>query len=219
MSSKNYDLILYDLDGTLWDSIPLIMRCFKYAYDEVLGGCDRTDEDLMSYIGRPLTDTFDMHDEDTAKALLESYLTYNHMLLDQDAIPMFPGVIDDLNYIKDQGIKQGFVTSKRHRAADVTLKLKGLFDFFDVCLCKEDTDKHKPDGEPLIVAAQKVGIKDMRKVIYVGDAMPDALCAVNAGAGFALVEWTRMDKDAILQAAPEGSRVIKNLRELITTSC
>ena len=48
---SKYDLVLYDLDGTLWDSIPLIMECFKKAYETVLGGTDRTDEDLMSYTG------------------------------------------------------------------------------------------------------------------------------------------------------------------------
>ena len=211
---KDIDLILYDLDGTIWDSIPLIMSCFKHAYNEVLGGCDRTDEDLMSYIGRPLTDTFAMHDEETQEKLLESYLTYNHMLLDQDAIPMFPGVIDDLEFIKAAGMPQGVVTSKKHRAADVTLKLKGLFDFFDVYLCKEDTERHKPDGEPLIVAAGKLGITDMSRVLYVGDALPDALCALNAGAQFALVEWSQMDKEDILSKAPRGSGVISSLREI-----
>ena len=209
------DLILYDLDGTIWDSIPLIMDCFKHAYIEVLGECPRTDEDLMSYIGRPLPDTFAMHDDETKQKLLDSYLVYNHMLLDQDAIPMFPGIIDDLNVIKNTGMKQGVVTSKRHRAADVTLKFKGLFDFFDVCICKEDTEKHKPDGEPLIVASNKVGITDMSRVIYVGDALPDALCAKNAGAKFALVDWTRMDKDEILRQSPAGSKVISNLREIV----
>ena len=212
---KDIDLILYDLDGTIWDSIPLIMDCFKHAYIEVLGECPRTDEDLMSYIGRPLQDTFAMHDDETKQKLLDSYLVYNHMLLDQDAIPMFPGVIDDLKAIKSTGMKQGVVTSKRHRAADVTLKFKGLFDFFDVYICKEDTQKHKPDGEPLVVASNNVGITDMSRVIYVGDALPDALCAKNAGAKFALVEWTRMDKDDILRQSPAGSKVISNLRELV----
>ena len=215
MPMKDIDLILYDLDGTIWDSIPLIMDCFKHAYNEVLGECTRTDEDLMSYIGRPLQDTFAMHDDETKQKLLDSYLVYNHMLLDRDAIPMFPGVIDDLKAIKSTGVKQGVVTSKRHRAADVTLKFKGLFDFFDVYICKEDTQKHKPDGEPLIVASNNVGITDMSRVIYVGDALPDALCAKNAGAKFALVEWTRMDKDDILRQSPAGSKVISNLRELV----
>ena len=45
---SKYDLVLYDLDGTLQDSVPLIMESLKTAYDIVLGGTDRTDADLMS---------------------------------------------------------------------------------------------------------------------------------------------------------------------------
>ena len=75
---SKYDLVLYDLDGTLWDSIPLIMECYKKAYDVVLGGTDRSDDDLQSYIGRPLGDTFSMHDDETRDklaALLEDGIT------------------------------------------------------------------------------------------------------------------------------------------------
>lgn len=212
---SDYDLILYDLDGTIWDSIPVIMHSFRHAYEEVFGECKRSDADLMSYIGRPLPETFSMHDDETAKKLLDAYIVHNHELLKHDCIPMFPGVMEDLHLIKEMGYRQGVVTSKRHESADVTLKFKGLSDFFDVCLCKEDTVKHKPDGEPLIIAASKLGIEDMSRVIYVGDAMPDALCAGNAGAKFALVSWSSMDKEAIMAAAPEGSVVIGSLKELV----
>ncbi len=211
----NYDLILYDLDGTVWDSVPLIMDCFKHAYVEVMGSCDRTDEDLLSYIGKPLTETFAMHEDGIAQDLLESYLEYNHKLLDQDCIDMFPGVMNDLHYIKLKGYKQGVVTSKRIYSAGVTLKLKGLDEFFDVYVFKEHTEHHKPEAEPLIYAANKLGITDMSKVLYVGDAMPDALCAKNAGAGFALVSWSKMDKEAIMKAAPEGSFEVNSIREII----
>ena len=212
---KKYDLILYDLDGTIWDSIPLIMKCFKQAYIEVLGSCDRSDDDLKSYIGRPLGQTFEKHDKATADALLKSYLAINEVLLNKDEIDLFDGVMDDLNRIKELGIPQGYVTSKRIVSSQVTLKLKGLDTFFDVCICKEDTDKHKPDPEPLLLAASRLGITDMSRVIYIGDALADALCAKNAGADFALVKWSQMDKEAIMDAAPSGSRIIDRLTDVI----
>lgn len=212
---NKYDLILYDLDGTVWDSIPLILKCFKLAYVDVFGRCDRTDEDLKSYIGRPLGDTFAMHDTATAEALLESYLSHNCVLLENDEIPLFDGVLAQLYKIKELGLPQGFVTSKRTVSAQTTLRLKGLDDFFDICVFKEDTDKHKPDPEPLITAANKAGIHDMRRVIYIGDALPDALCAKNAGADFALVEWSQMDKDGIIAAAPPGSRIISRFSDVL----
>ena len=48
---NKYDLVLYDLDGTLQDSVPLIVESFHKAYERVFGRCDRTDADLMTYIG------------------------------------------------------------------------------------------------------------------------------------------------------------------------
>ena len=212
---NKYDLILYDLDGTIWDSIPLIMKCFKLAYLDVFGRCDRSDKDLKSYIGRPLPDTFAMHDAKTSEALLEAYLAHNSVLLENDEIPLFDGVISELRKIRDLGIPQGFVTSKRTLSAGITLRLKGLDNFFDVGICKEDTENHKPLPDPIITAAKRVQITDMSRVIYIGDALVDAICAKNACVDFALVEWSQMDKEKIIAAAPSGSRIISRFSEVL----
>ncbi len=212
---NKYDLILYDLDGTIWDSIPLIMKCFKLAYLDVFGRCDRSEEDLKSYIGRPLPDTFAMHDAKTSEVLLEAYLAHNSVLLENDEIPLFDGVISELRKIRDLGIPQGFVTSKRTLSAGITLRLKGLDNFFDVGICKEDTENHKPLPDPIITAAKRVQITDMSRVIYIGDALVDAICARNACVDFALVEWSQMDKEKIIAAAPSGSRIISRFSEVL----
>ncbi len=212
---RRYDLILYDLDGTVWDSVPMILDCFKKAYIKVFGKCDRTDEDLKSYIGRPLPETFAMHDPETAQAVLEAYYEVNGKKLMENSIKLFDGVMDELKRIKDLGIPQGYVTSKRIESAGITLRMNGLDDFFDVGICKDDTVRHKPDAEPLVTAAAKLGISDMTKVVYIGDALPDAQCAANAGADFALVDWSEMDKDAILAAAPSGSRIISKFSDVL----
>jgi len=209
-------LILYDLDGTIWDSVSVIVESFVYAYEKTFGRCERTEEDFKRFIGRPLEDTFSMHDPQTAAVLKANYLDYNEKLLRADRIDLFPGVREDLGYIKSLGIPQGVVTSKRREAGTVTLVKKNLDTFFDIYVFKEDTLKHKPDGEPLIYAAEKLGISDMSKVVYVGDAMPDALCARSAGAGFYLVSWSQMKKDQIMAAAPANSAEIKALREIIS---
>jgi pyrophosphatase PpaX len=112
---NKYDLVLYDLDGTLWDSVPLIMESLKKAYDIVLGGTDRTDADLMSFIGRPLNEVYAMHDDETKERLIKAYLDYNCAKLEENAVPIFPGVYDFLSKIRTLGAKQGIVTSKRER--------------------------------------------------------------------------------------------------------
>ena len=200
---SRYDLVLYDLDGTLWDSIPLIMECFKKAYELVLGGTDRTDEDLMSYIGRPLGDTFAMHDEETKKRLTEVYLEYNCARLKENVVPIFPGVYDFLSEIRSLGVKQGIVTSKRESSAMITIDLLDLGRYFDTMVFREATVRAKPYGDPLVEAAKRLGITDMSRVLYVGDAVPDILSAKDCGADFALVGWTRMPEDEIKGLGPD----------------
>lgn len=200
---SKYDLVLYDLDGTLWDSIPLIMECFKKAYEEVLGGTDRTDEDLMSYIGRPLGDTFAMHNDETKERLVNAYLEYNCMRLKENAIPIFPGVYDFLGLIRSSGIMQGVVTSKRESSAMITIDLLGLEGYFDTMVFREATERAKPHGDPLIEAAGRLGITDMSRVLYVGDAVPDILSARDAGTDFALVGWTRMPREELEGHKPD----------------
>ncbi|MBR2548525.1 MAG: HAD-IA family hydrolase [Clostridiales bacterium] len=200
---SKYDLVLYDLDGTLWDSIPLIMECFKKAYDVVLGGTDRTDEDLMSYIGRPLGDTFSMCDDETKERLINAYLEYNCGRLKENAIPIFPGVYDFLSKIGDLGVKQGIVTSKRESSAMITIDLLELGGYFDTKVFREATERAKPYGDPLIFAAKTMGITDMSRVLYVGDAVPDILSARDAGADFALVGWTKMPREELESLGPD----------------
>lgn len=200
---SKYDLVLYDLDGTLWDSIPLIMECYKKAYDVVLGGTDRSDDDLQSYIGRPLGDTFAMHDDETKEKLVNAYLEINCRRLKENAIPIFPGVYDFLAKIRTSGVKQGIVTSKRETSAMITIDLLELEGYFDVKVFREATERAKPHGDPLIEAARRAGITDMSHVLYVGDAVPDILSARDAGADFALVGWTKMPREELDSIGPD----------------
>ena len=116
MSEFKYDCILYDFDGTLADSVPLIIDSFQKTYKEVLGRCDRTYEDLLSYIGLPLMVSFERHDKETAKKLFDAYLRINYEALANGEIDLFDGVMDELQRLKDMGIKQGIVTSKRRKS-------------------------------------------------------------------------------------------------------
>lgn len=200
---SKYDLVLYDLDGTLQDSVPLIMESMKASYDIVLGGTDRTDEDMMSFIGKPLTDTFWMHDEETKAKLIEAYLDYNCTKMKQNVVPVFPGVYDFLAKIRSLDVKQGIVTSKLESSAMITIDLLGLGQYFDDMVFREATERAKPFGDPLVEAAKRLGISDMKRVLYVGDALPDLLSARDAGCGFALVGWTKMPMEELISQKPD----------------
>lgn len=209
--SNKYDCILYDFDGTLADTVPLIIQSFEEAYTEVLGRCDRSREDLLKYIGLPLMASFERHDEETANKLFDAYLRINCAHLANNEVDLFDGVLDELKRLKKLGVKQGIVTSKRRDSLMVTIELMGLEKFFDVFVVKDDTQKHKPDPEPIYYASEKLGIPTNR-ILYVGDAIGDIKCAINSGCDSAFVSWSVMPKDEIM--ALEPTYVLKEIEDL-----
>ena len=209
---NKYDAVFYDFDGTLVDTIPLITESFKLCYEKVFGVCKRPYDDFLGNIGKPLEKAFEMHDKATAKLLFDTYLEINEKLLREDKAPLFPYIKEDLMYLKSLGIPQGIVTSKMRSSVEVTMKLQGMEDIFDIVVTKEDSKKHKPDAEPILTACGMLGIKDPHRVIYVGDALPDKMCADNAGSKFALVDWTKMPRDEMTSDAQ--TVVLKRLNEL-----
>lgn len=198
-----YDAVFYDFDGTLADSVPIILESFKGAYLDVFGKCDRTDESFKSYIGLPLMECFEMHDKDTQQKLYDAYLKINHKLLEEDKVKLYPGVYEGLKSLHEKGIIQGIVTSKKYDAFIITARLTGIIDFFDVVICKEDTRYHKPNPDPIQAAAEKAGLTDFGRILYVGDALPDVCCSKNAGTDFIFVNWSEMPKADILFMKPE----------------
>ncbi len=207
-----YEAILYDFDGTLADSVPWIMESFKAAYEVVLGRCERTDEDLKSYIGLPLIQTFEMHDDETRDKLFYEYLRQNEKFLRGNKIELFPGVIEELKKLKKAGVRQGIVTSKRAESLQISLDAMELNDFFEIVVTKESTKEHKPSGAPLIYAASKLKIDDLSSILYVGDAKGDIMCAKNAGCASCMVSWSEMPMDEIMKLQPDY--LIKEMSEL-----
>ena len=209
---KKIDLVLYDLDGTIQDSVPLIVESFQKAYEIVLGECTRSVADLKSYIGRPLRDSFESHDNETADKLTEAYLEYNIRRMKEGVVPLFPGVAESLAKIREKGIRQGIVTAKRRDSAMVTIEQLDIAKYFDVMVFGEDTARSKPHGDPIVEAARRLGTDDMSRVLYVGDAASDLLSARDCGASFALVSWTMMPKDEIGKLGPDY--VLSSLDEI-----
>ena len=85
----------------------------------------------------------------------------------------------------------------------ITIDLLELGGYFDIMVFREDTERAKPHGDPLVEAAKRAGITDMSRVLYVGDAIPDILSARDCGADFALVGWTKMPKNELEALEPD----------------
>lgn len=196
-----WDAILFDVDGTLIDSIPFIVECFQHAFNHHFGH-SWDEADIMAGIGTPLEAYFGKTlPADQVHDLMATYLEYNLVNL-HHGIGIFlhiPQMLEDLRRI---GLPLGIVTSKRLPALLPTLQDFDLADYFDLIITKEDTQLHKPNPEPLYEAMNRLGLSQPGRIIYVGDSIHDLECAARAGCQPVMVGWTRMPKNALKQAHP-----------------
>ena len=196
-----YDVVLYDFDGTLLDTVPVIMESFRIAFMEVTGHEEDKDY-LLSTIGLPLAKAFAHYEPDVQKALTESYTLANRRLI-KTAVRSFEGVEEGLSALKRMGVRQGVVTSKQREPAIISMRQFGLDVYFDTIVTREDTSVHKPNPEPLFLGMKNLGIEDVSRVLYVGDSVHDLRCATNAGMDSAAVNWTYMPKEDLAAEKPK----------------
>jgi len=195
------EAVLFDLDGTLVDTIPLILDSFRYATQTVLG-TPVADDVLAMNIGIPLMIQMRHFTDDEAVAdeLLRAYREHNRLHHDERA-RLFAGTAEALALIAERGIPMGIVTSKGREIAMRGIELFDLGRFFDVVITMDDVDRFKPDPFPLLKAAEAMGVAP-GATAYVGDSPHDVDAANRAGALSIAAPWGVSTREVLLAAQP-----------------
>lgn len=201
MSSPRWSAVLFDLDGTLVDTIGLILASYDHAIRTVLGDIDYPPEQARAWIGRPLRDGLAETYPEHALALEEAYRPWN-LENSERLTRRYPGIEDMLRAVLDEDIRVGVVTSKRLEPAQAGLRHAGIDGLIDVVASLESTDRHKPDPAPLLHGAARLSTPTGR-CAYVGDAVVDVLAATAAGMASIAVTWGAGDRRALADAQPE----------------
>ncbi|PKQ31158.1 MAG: HAD family hydrolase [Actinobacteria bacterium HGW-Actinobacteria-2] len=191
--------VLFDLDGTLANTIPLIIASYDHAMRSVLGvPADRNE--ATRWIGQTLKHTFGTLHPDRAEELIEAYVEFNLRQMGA-LIERYPGMVELVDQLSLAGIGCGVATSKRRPAAELTLTHVGLEDHIAITVAMDDTDVHKPDPAPLRLALARMGANPDESV-YIGDAVVDVQAAKAAGMAAIAVTWGAGEVDALRAAAP-----------------
>jgi pyrophosphatase PpaX len=206
---RQLQAVLFDLDGTLIDTVELILVSMRHATLEVLGASP-ADDVLMSGVGMPLLTQFRDLAPDHADELLRVYREFNHVYHD-DIAKAYPGTLDVLEELRSRGIRMGIVTSKGEVAATMGIDLFGLRGFAEVIVTADDVETHKPDPYPLAYAATLLNV-DLRYCVYVGDSPHDMLAAVSGGAIPVAALWGAFPPDDVLAPGPDFA--LNDIREL-----
>jgi pyrophosphatase PpaX len=201
---SGWSAVFFDLDGTLADTVDLIVRCYRHMV-EVHREEPIDDEFWLSSMGRPLRDQIRelVSDEDEVERMANTYATYQRTIHD-DMVKPFPGAVETVEALKAAGTRVAIVTSKRRRMAERTLKCCGLEGAFDLVVCADDVTKGKPDPEPVRLALHTLGLSAQpERVLFVGDAPYDIMSGRAAGTRTAAVEWGSYARAVLDEAGPD----------------
>ena len=194
--------VLFDLDGTLIDSVRLILDSYHHTL-ATHGLPPRSDEEWLAGVGTPLTAQFaDWRDDpETLQALIATYREYNLKHHDR-MVTVYPGVVEVVRALKADGVATGLVTSKNRAGALRGLTLVQLEALMDVLVCADEVENPKPHPEPVEKAVRLLSA-DPRATVYVGDSVHDMLSGRAAGVRTAAVLWGPFGRAHLEGAQPD----------------
>ena len=206
-----FPTILFDLDGTVVDSGAIILASMRHATREVLGR-DYSDAELLQAVGGPGLEA-QMHAlaPEHVERLVSVYRAHNEPL--HDELEACAGMQDVLVRLHEEGRRLGIVTAKRRATVELAFARVPLGHLFETVVVGDETERHKPDPQPLLLAAERMGA-DPRETAYVGDSPFDVRAAKAAGMYAMAVTWGRIHDRAKLEAE-EPDAIVDAAEELL----
>jgi len=183
-----YRTVLFDLDGTLIDSIRLILDSYHHTM-ATHGLPPRSDAEWLAGVGTPLWVQLKewADDPERMELLIATYREYN--IRNHDTmVSAYPGVVDMVRAVRRAGKRTGLVTSKNRMGALRGLRRVGLEEDIDVIVAADDVTNPKPDPEPIQLALTRLG-ESPELAIYVGDSVHDMEAGRAAGIATGAVLW------------------------------
>lgn len=210
-----FDTILFDLDGTLTDPKIGITKCAQYALR--CFGIDEPDLDrLECFIGPPLVQSFMEYygfDSEKANAAVEKYRErFSSVGLFENVL--FPGIIDLLTHLKQNGKTLAVATSKPEVYMHQILERYGLASFFDVVVGSELDGTRNDKTEVIEEVLMRLGLKgaDRAKVAMVGDRKFDIIGAKACGINTIGVRYGYAEENELETA--EADYIFSDIDEL-----
>jgi pyrophosphatase PpaX len=192
---------LFDLDGTLIDSIELIIRSYQHTI-RTHRGQETAPDVWMKGLGIPLRVQFKEWSEDPVEidAMVVTYREYNLSHHDE-MVTAYDGVVDAVQRLRRQGKTLGLVTSKFRSGAYRGLKKVGLEDEFHVVVGADEVTNPKPHPEPVLTALARLATRP-EEAVFIGDSRHDMECGRAAGVQTAAVLWGPFGRSDLADLEP-----------------
>jgi pyrophosphatase PpaX len=206
-----FPVVLFDLDGTVVDSGSIILASMRHATREVLGR-DFGDAELMQAVGGPgLEAQMAVFAPERVDELVQVYRAHNEPL--HEELEACAGMEDVLVRLHAEGRRLGIVSAKRRSTVELAFARVPVAHLFETVVGGDETEKHKPDPEPLLLAAKRMHAEPA-ETAYVGDSPFDIRAAKAAGMHAVAVTWGRIhDRERLEREEPDA--IVDTAKELL----
>jgi len=211
---RDYDLLIFDWDGTLADSVGRIVLSMRTAAIETDLEV-RDDTAIKGIIGLGLPEAIrTLYPQISSNQLIDFRQHYadSYMAMDNVPSPLFDGVVESMQAFREDGYRLAVATGKARRGLDRVLKANGWQDYFDVTRAADETAS-KPDPLMLNEIMAHCGVAPQRSLM-IGDASFDLLMARNAGMDSVAVGYGAQPLESLRQFEPRLA--IEHFSELRT---
>jgi len=200
MSNKAFDLVIFDMDGTLLDS----MACLAdWLHRAVKDHCPAsvTPATITRAFGPTEKQIITQFvSKDLVQPCLDAY--YDFYEREQDRVFVYPGIDKLLEAVRNQGIPMALCTGKSRRAVEISLKRLRWSSYFKVIITGDDTTRFKPDPEGLNLILDQIPAARQR-TIFIGDSPADTEAARKAGIISGRAEWGLQEQVPKMIAQPD----------------
>ncbi len=201
--------LIFDLDGTLTNSLPLIIEAQSKALQQA--GIEPDRQKIISYIGYPLLQTGEvLLGPGRGQEYVDLYQVH-YKASAQKPLP-FPGIRQMLDTLRAHGCRLAVATSKRRAAALESLTYLGGEEMFEAVVTADSGCGCKPGPGPALKAMELL-LATPETTLFIGDSLFDLRCANAAGIAFVGVSWGAVSGDCLRQA---GAKIVADSVEELT---
>lgn len=196
--------LLFDIDGTLLDTLQLIIQALDHTYRKHLG-ITLPVEELRRLIGLPLAVQMRYLDEYASQPV-------NHALMEADERAYYesnkhlerviPEAVQAVQQARQKGFKVALVTSKNRAEIAALLPRLALHEMVDTIVLADDVEHPKPAPDSVLKALERLQVK-AEEALFIGDTVFDLTCGRMAGVKVAAVGWGAHLKQDLLAAQPD----------------
>jgi pyrophosphatase PpaX len=204
LSLSSFRAVLFDVDGTLVDSLEMFIRGLGDTYEHFLGKRPSPD-DIKALCGIPLSKQMRLfQDSEPSDEQVEAMIDYalGRYTVHEEHEVHFPAAVATLELCHRRGVKTALVTSKNAVELSGFLKRFSGAEFVDFTVCASDVQHPKPAADSALLACRKLGVEP-HEAVFIGDSIYDIRCARSAGVASVAVAYGAAHRDVLTSEMPD----------------